>query len=59
MVILLVLCLLVVTPHALDTQQAQREWGKEIGVGVNKKFESYFNDRLTLSNIRSRTSRRI
>ena len=40
--------------------------GKVIGVGVHiyicghqKKFESYFSDRLTFSNIRGRTSRRI
>ena len=32
-----------------------------IGVGVRliKKFKSYFSDRLTFSNIRGRTSRRI
>ena len=51
-----------VTPHV------QREWGKVIGLGVvvyiymfvvKKKFESYFSDRLTFSNIRGRTSRRI
>ena len=55
------LCVLVVTPHA------QREWGKVIGRGVHiyiclwskKKFESYFRDRLTFSNVDSRTSRRI
>ena len=46
------------TPHA------QRERGKVIGcvvhMFVNEKiFESYFRDRLTFSNIRSRTSRRI
>ena len=56
----------VVTPHA------QRERGEVIGCGVHiykmkiyiclwmkKKFESYFRDRLTFSNICSRTSRRI
>ena len=52
---------LVINPHA------QRERGKVIDCGVHiyiclwskKKFESYFRDRLTLSNIDSRTSRRI
>ena len=49
----------IFTPHA------QRERGKVIGLGVmvyvcgQKKFESYFSDRLTFSNIRGRTSRRI
>ena len=55
----------LVTPHA------QRERGKMIGCGVHthiyiyiclwtkKIFESYFRDRLTFSNIHSRTSRRI
>ena len=52
----------LITPHA------QREQGKMIGLGVlvyiymfvvKKKFESYFSDRLTFSNIRGRTSRRI
>ena len=53
----------IITPHA------QREQGKVIGCGVHiyiyiclwtkKIFESYFRDRLTYSNIRSRTSRRI
>ena len=50
-----------ITPHA------QRERGKVIGCGVHiilclwtkKIFESYFRDRLTFSNISSRTSRRI
>ena len=52
-----------ITPHA------QRERGKVIGRGVHiyiyiclwskKKFESYFRDRLTFSNVDSRTSRRI
>ena len=52
-----------VTPHA------QRERGKVIDRGVHiyiyimsvveKIFESYFRDRLTFSNIDSRTSRRI
>ena len=52
-----------VTPHA------QRERGKVIGRGVHiyiyiclwtkKKFESYFRDLLTFSNVDSRTSRRI
>ena len=57
--------LLLVTPHA------QRERGKVIDRGVHypyiyiymyvvkKKFESYFRDRFTFSNIDSRTSRRI
>ena len=54
---------LIITPHA------QRERGKVIGCDVHiyiyiclwmkKIFESYFRDRLTFSNIRSRTSRRI
>ena len=48
----------------LVTHHAQRERGKVIGCGVHmfmneKIFESYFRDRLTFSNIRSRTSRRI
>ena len=57
----------IITPHA------QRERGKVIGRGVHiyiyiyiyiclwskKKFESYFRDRLTFSNVDSRTSRRI
>ena len=55
----------IFTPHA------QRERGKVIGRGVHiyiyiyiclwskKKFESYFRDRLTFSNVDSRTSRRI
>ena len=48
----------VITPHA------QRERGKVIGRGVHmsvveKKFESYFRDQLTFSNVDSRTSRRI
>ena len=48
----------IVTPHA------QREWGKVIDRGVHmsvveKKFESYFRDRLTFSNVGSRTSRQI
>ena len=51
----------IVTPHA------QRERGKVIGRGVHiyiylwskKKFESYFRDQLTFSNVDSRTSRRI
>ena len=58
-----------ITPHA------QRERGKVIGRGVHiyiyiyiyiyiclwskNKFESYFRDRLTFSNVDSRTSRRI
>ena len=60
---LLLFCLLfLITPHA------QRERGKVIGLGVlvyiymfvvKKKFESYFSDRLTFSNIRGRTSCRI
>ena len=50
----------IITPHA------QRERGKVIGRGVHiymsvvkKNFESYFRDRLTFSNVDSRTSRRI
>ena len=51
----------------LFTPHAQRERGKVIGRGVHiyiclwtkKIFESYFRDRFTFSNIRSRTSRRI
>ena len=53
----------IFTPHA------QCERGKVISCGVHiyiiyvcgrkKKFESYFRDRLTFSNIHSRTSRRI
>ena len=55
----------IFTPHA------QRERGKVIDRGVHiyniyiiclwskKKFESYFRDRLTFSNVDSRTSRRI
>ena len=50
----------IFTPHA------QRERGKAIGRGVHiyicgrkKKVESYFRDRLTFSNVDSRTSRRI
>ena len=54
-----VLLIEVITPHA------QRERGKVIGRGVHryiylwskKKFESYFRDRLTFSNVDSRTSR--
>ena len=54
--------LFIITPHA------QCERGKVIDCGVHiyiymsvveKKFESYFRDRLTFSNIDSRTSRRI
>ena len=58
-------CVHIITPHA------QRERGKVIGRGVHiyiyiyiyiclwskKKFESYFRDRLTFSNVDSRTSR--
>ena len=55
---------------AIFTPHAQRERGKVIGRGVHikniyimsvveKKIESYFRDRLTFSNIDSRTSRRI
>ena len=51
----------------LFTPHTQRERGKVINRGVHiyiclwskKKFESYFRDRLTFSNIDSRTSRRI
>ena len=43
-----------ITPHA------QRERGKVIDrLWSKKKFESYFRDRLTFSNVDSRTSRRI
>ena len=52
---------------AIFTPHAQRERGKVIGRGVHiyiyiclwskKKFESYFRDRLTFSNVDSRTSR--
>ena len=57
--------IMIITPHA------QRERGKVISRGVHiyiyiyiclwskKKFESYFRDRLTFSNVDSRTSRRI
>ena len=56
--------------HMFITPHAQREWDKVIGRGVHiyiyiymsvveKKFESYFRDRLTFSNVDSRTSRRI
>ena len=58
------LTVLIITPHA------QRERGKVIGSwcpyiyiyniyvrGRKKKFESYFRDRLTFSNVDSRTSR--
>ena len=53
--------------HSFITPHAQRERGKVIDRGVHiyiclwskKKFESYFRDRLTFSNIDSRTSRRI
>ena len=49
----------IITPHV------QRERGKVIDRGVHmyiclwskKKFESYFRDRLTFSNVDSRTSR--
>ena len=54
---------------SIFTLHAQRERGKVIGCGVHiyificlwtkKIFESYFRDRLTFSNIRSMTSRRI
>ena len=55
---------IIITPHA------QRERGKVIDRGVHiyniyiclwskKKFESYFRDRLTFSNVDSRTSGRI
>ena len=49
---------------ALVTLHAQRKRGKVIDRGVHiywskKIFESYFRDRLTFSNIDSRTSRRI
>ena len=53
------LTMFIITPHA------QCERGKMIGRGVHiyiclwskKKFESYFRDRLTFSNVDSRTSR--
>ena len=48
---LLVLCLLVVTLHASRVKRS--------ALMSKNGFESYFNDRLTLSNIHSRTSRRI
>ena len=58
-----------VLPSTFITPHAQHERGKVIGCGVHiyiyiclwakKIFESYFRDRLTFSNIRSRTSRRI
>ena len=58
-----------VTFLAFVTPHAQRERGKVIGRGVHiyiyrclwtkKIFESYFRDRLTFSNVDSRTSRRI
>ena len=50
---------------AIVTLHAQRERGKVwcpyicICLWMKKIFESYFRDRLTFSNIRSRTSRRI
>ena len=61
---LMMMIIIIITPHA------QCERGKVIGCGVHiyilyiclwtkKKFESYFGDRLTFSNIRSRTSCRI
>ena len=64
LLVMILLMFFVITPHA------QRERGKVIGRGVHiyilyiclwmkKIFESYFRDRLTFSNIRSRTSRRI
>ena len=51
----------------LFTPHAQHERGKVNGLGVliyiyvcgQKKIESYFSDRLTFSNIRGKTSRRI
>ena len=62
----------IITPHAqrervIITPHAQRERGKVIDRVVSilymsvveKKIESYFRDRLTFSNIDSRTSRRI
>ena len=59
--------LLFFTINCFITPHAQRERGKVIGRGVHiyiclwskKKFESYFRDRLTFSNVDSRTSRRI
>ena len=52
-------------PTGIFTPHAQRERGKVIGRGVHiyiclwskKIFESYFRDRLTFSNVHSRTSR--
>ena len=51
---------MLVTPHA------QHEWGKVIGRGVHiyicgrkKNLNRTFRDRLTFSNVDSRTSRRI
>ena len=53
----------------MNIYPTQREQGKVIGAGVliykvyvdcgQKKFESYLSDRLTFSNICSRTSRQI
>ena len=63
--------LLDISYRELITPHAQREQGKVIDRGVHiyiyiyiclwtkKIFESYFKDRLPLSNIDSRTSRRI
>ena len=54
--------------YVVVTLHAQRELGKVIGLGVliysymfvdQKNFELYFSDRLTFSNIRGTTSRRI
>ena len=61
---------LVIEIDVVFTPHAQRERGKVIDRGVHiyilyiclwtkKIFESYFRDRLTFSNIDSRTSRRI
>ena len=57
-------CTEIFCGYRLITPHAQRERGKMIGCGVHmfvneKIFDSYFRDRLTFSNIRSRTSRRI
>ena len=61
-------CWFFINPLVVITPHAQRERGKVIGLGVlvyiymfvvKKKFESYFSDRLTFSNIRGRTSRLI
>ena len=57
----------IIIYHSVITPHVQRERGKVIDRGVHiyiclwskKKIESYFRDRLTFSNVDSRTSRRI